>query len=172
MKSETQIILQILYSEHSETKIIKAIEVSSQQLLFINITMFDLTFSGDIFRSQTSENRFGQRPNDICRQMCVVGGNHEGKYELSRKICEYHRLTLFIWRLWLWTRRSHIWMYLMFWLEPQGLKLKAASHRTGENSSSSPGLQNLLGTLVSQHMSHLTLGRGCTSASLFITAAV
>ena len=96
VKSETQIILQILYSEHSETKIIKAIEVSSQQLLFINITMLDLTFSVDIFRSQTSENRFGQRPNDICRQMCVVGGNHEGKYELSRKICEYHRLTLFI----------------------------------------------------------------------------
>ena len=40
--------------------------------------MFDLTFFGDIFRSQTSENRFGQRPNDISRQMCVVGGNWEG----------------------------------------------------------------------------------------------
>ena len=128
-------------------------------------------FSGEIFfRSQTSENRFGQRPNDICRQMCVVGGNHEGKYELSRKICEYHRLTLFIWRLWLWTRRSHIWMYLMFWLEPQGLQLKAAAgHKTGDNFSS-PGLQNLLGTLVSQLMSHLTLERGCISASLIMAA--
>ena len=75
-----QLILQILYSEHSETKIIKAIEVSSQQLLFINITMLDLTFSVDIFRSQTSENRFGQRPNDVSRQMCVVEGNWEGAF--------------------------------------------------------------------------------------------
>lgn len=71
-------ILQILYWEHSETKIIKAIEVSSQQLLFINITMLDLTFSVDIFRSQTSENRFGRRPNDIGRQMCVVVGGWGG----------------------------------------------------------------------------------------------
>ena len=46
--------------------------------------MFDLTFSGDIFRSQTSENRFGQRPNDVSRQMCVVGGIGGGAF--SRKI--------------------------------------------------------------------------------------
>ena len=45
--------------------------------------MFDLTFSGDIFRSQTSENRFGQRPDDICRQMCVGG---IGRGALSKKI--------------------------------------------------------------------------------------
>ena len=45
--------------------------------------MFDLTFSGDIFRSQTSENRFGQRPNDIGRQMC--GGGIEGG-AFSRKL--------------------------------------------------------------------------------------
>ena len=88
-----QIILQILYSEHSETKIIKAIEVSSQQLLFINITMLDLTFSVDIFRSQTSENRFGRRPNDIGRQMCVVVG---GWGHCLGRLGEYHRLTLFI----------------------------------------------------------------------------
>ena len=47
--------------------------------------MFDLTFSGDIFRSQTSENRFGQRPNDVSRQMCVVGGKLGGG-AFSRKI--------------------------------------------------------------------------------------
>ena len=57
-------------------------------------------------------------------------------------------------------------MYLMFRLEPEGLQLKAAGHKTGDNFSS-PGLQNVLGTLVSQHMSHLTLERGCSSASLF-----
>ena len=48
--------------------------------------MFDLTFSGDIFRSQTSENRFGQRPDDICRQMCVWGelGGEMGGHCLRR----------------------------------------------------------------------------------------
>ena len=55
--------------------------------------MLDLTFSVDIFRSQTSENRFGRRPNDIGRQMCVVVG---GWGHCLGRLGEYHRLTLFI----------------------------------------------------------------------------
>ena len=150
-------------------RLLKQLKSHRNSYYSFNITMFDLTFLGDIFRSQTSENRFGQRPNDICRQMCVGGELGMGEGHFLRRSGKYHRLTLFIWRLWLWTRRSHIWMYLMFRLEPQGLQLKAAGHKTGDNFSS-PGLQNRLGTLVSQHMSHLTLERGCTSASLIMAA--